>query len=195
MRTLDQAFLDALNRPSDISEHLETIRYYAAGYQHITEMGVRGGVSTWALLSARPRRLVCYDILPIDMSEHARIAAMEHIDFEFRQADVIEATIEETDCILIDTWHTYSQLCAELQLHSPRVRNLGHIILHDTYTYGYIDEPAYPHSSAYALRYGKLSAKRGLRLALTEFINSSPEWRIVLDHHHNNGLTILRRSA
>ena len=46
-----------------------------------------------------------------------------------------------------------------------------------------------------ALRYGKLSAKRGLRLALTEFIDSSPDWRIVLDHHHNNGLTILRRSA
>ena len=195
MRTLDQAFLDALNRPSDISEHLETIRSHAAGYQHVTEMGVRGGVSTWALLSARPRRLVCYDILPIDMSEHARIAAEEHIDFEFKQLDVIEADIEETDCLLIDTRHTYSQLCAELQLHSPRVRNLGHIILHDTYTFGYIDEPAYPHASNAALRWGKMSAKRGLRLALTEFVDRMPDWRIVLDHPHNNGLTILRRSA
>jgi predicted O-methyltransferase YrrM len=195
MRTLDQAFLDALNRPSDISEHLETIRSHAAGYQHVTEMGVRGGVSTWALLSARPKRLVCYDILPIDMSEHARIAAEEHIDFEFKQLDVIEADIEETDCLLIDTWHTYSQLCAELQLHSPRIRNNGHIILHDTYTFAYIDEPAYPHASSAALRWGKMSAKRGLRLALTEFVDRMPDWRIVLDHPHNNGLTILRRSA
>jgi hypothetical protein len=129
------------------------------------------------------------------MSEHARIAAEEHIDFEFRQLDVIEADIEETDCLLIDTWHTYSQLCAELQLHSPSIRNLGHIILHDTYTFGYVDEPAYPHASSSALRWGKMSAKRGLRLALTEFVDSTPGWRIVLDHPHNNGLTILRRSA
>ena len=61
MRAADK--LDELaGKKSDINEHLLAINELASGCEHITEFGVRNVVSTWALLAARPKRLVCYDI-------------------------------------------------------------------------------------------------------------------------------------
>ena len=48
--------------PSDINEHLPTLMKYASECEHITEMGVRNIVSTFALLMGEPKRMISYDI-------------------------------------------------------------------------------------------------------------------------------------
>ena len=48
--------------PSDISEHLPTLANYAKKVNHITELGVRSVVSTWALASGNPKVLRSYDL-------------------------------------------------------------------------------------------------------------------------------------
>jgi hypothetical protein len=47
--------------------------------------------------------------------------------------------IERTDMLFIDTWHKYGQLSEELRMHSPNVDK--YIVLHDTTSYEYRDEP------------------------------------------------------
>jgi len=69
---LDHAFEERCRRPSDINEHLVTLRDLAANCAHVTEFGVRKGVSTFALLHGQPNRLISYDIQPFELAHHAR---------------------------------------------------------------------------------------------------------------------------
>jgi hypothetical protein len=50
------------NKPSDINEHLPILKKYASQCSHITEMGVRTGVSTWSFLASNPKKMISYDI-------------------------------------------------------------------------------------------------------------------------------------
>ena len=57
---------------SDINQHLPTLREYGEKVDHITEFGVRSGVSTVAFLHAHPKQLISYDINPYSLitNEH-----------------------------------------------------------------------------------------------------------------------------
>jgi predicted O-methyltransferase YrrM len=178
--------------PSDINQHLSILRDYAWNQEHITEMGVRGVISTWALLAGLPQRMISYDIVHVDTSLVAEHAATAGIEYEFRRADVLTmSVIEETDLLFIDTLHTYAQLRGELARHADRVRKNGVIILHDTVTYGHQDEPMYSHASPLARP--TYAGKAGLLMAIDEFIDANNKWRIELIRQNNNGLTVLRR--
>lgn len=116
--------------PSDIVDHLPLIRRYAEQCNHLTELGVRSVVSTWALLASNPKRLLSMDIEECPVEEAVRCAKEAEIDFEFRCQDGLENEIEETDLLLIDTWHTYSHLLLEMLLHEGKVGK--YMLLHDT---------------------------------------------------------------
>jgi len=47
---------------SDINEHLPILKKYTENCNHVTEMGVRSIVSTWAFLAGNPNTLISYDI-------------------------------------------------------------------------------------------------------------------------------------
>ena len=173
-------------RPSDIYEHLPALRNLAEKCDHITELGVRTVVSTWAFLMARPRRFACYDILEHpNISVAARLAAGEGIEFEFFNRDVLKIEIEETDLLFIDTLHTYTQLLGELVRHSRNVRKS--IVMHDTVSYGHRDE----------VDDGVVIAKRGLVPAIVDFLNSADGsgWEHYGTDIGNNGLTVLVRKG
>lgn len=174
---VEKAFAAAQARPSDINEHLETLRDYARQCSHVTEFGVRGGVSTTALIAAHPQKLRCYDIRrePTVARRLGELAIAEGIDFAFLEQDVRQADIEPTDLLFIDTWHTYDQLRAELRRHASQVRKT--ILLHDTVTFGASGE----------------GGGRGLWPAIAEFLQDHAEWRIQEVKVNNNGLTVLTR--
>ena len=79
---------------SDINEHLPVLREYGDKVDHITEMGVRGIVSTYALLASRPKKMISYDIVYVDTSHiHALAPATEYnfivgiiVNFSFKGA-------------------------------------------------------------------------------------------------------------
>lgn len=189
---IDKKFQKLCNTVSnlncDIVDHLPTLKKYADGLEHITEMGVRNVVSTWAFLAARPKKLVSIDIESCPVQEAIEFAREENIFFSFTIADTGDPnfTIEPTDLLLIDTWHIYEQLKQELELHASKVRK--YIILHDTVTYGnkgdkynfkcYVKPP---------------KERKGLWPAIEEFIETNSEWKIKEHFTNNNGLTILER--
>lgn len=170
--------------PSDIYEHLPTLRKYATFSNHITEMGVRNVVSTWAFLAGCPQTLISIDINPCPV-DYARYLASENgIDFKFIQGDTTKLEIENTDLLFIDTLHAYGQLKLELELHASKVRK--HIIFHDTTTFGIQSECPYP--SEFGPSYDK-----GLWPAIEEFLVSNQDWYLKEKFANNNGLTILER--
>jgi len=180
--------------PSDINEHLPTLKKYGSECKHITEMGVRSVVSTWAFLEAKPNRLVSIDINPCPISEAAQLAKAEGIDFEFIQADTSNPNldIEPTDLLFIDTWHVYDQLKVEFKLHSSKAKK--YIILHDTTTFGEVGESTWS-NLVIDVASGKMIPARykGLWYAVEEFVKSNIEWTIKERYTNNNGLTILER--
>jgi predicted O-methyltransferase YrrM len=166
----------------DINQHLYTLMGFAEGCDHITEMGVSEVVSTWALLAANPKKLISIDIKECPVEEASAAAVEAGIDFQFIVQDTIDPwfSIEETDFLLIDTLHTYTQLKEELLKHGNKSRK--YIAFHDTTTFGTVND-----GGIVTVR------KQGLQPAIIEFLKTNPHWKIANIYEHNNGLTILER--
>ncbi len=133
--SIEETYEVLKHTPSDINEHLETLKKYASECDTIVELGVRYCVSTWALLVGKPKKMVSIDIKhPNDFGgnlQEVYLAAMdENIDFQFVLGDSLKVEIPECDLLFIDTVHTYEQLSQELKKHGSKVRK--YIILHDT---------------------------------------------------------------
>jgi len=174
----EEKFTELSKTPSDINEHLITLRYYADQCAHVTELGVRRGVSTWAFLSSMAKRVVSVDVNhPDDFGgslQELRNAALEAgIDFTFILADDLSIELEETDLLFIDALHTYGHLTRELLLHASKARK--YIVFHDTVSYDKVG----------------LDGGEGIGKAIHEFLGSNPQWKIKEAFENNNGLLIL----
>lgn len=176
------------NYPSDINEHLPTLKKYADKCDHITEMGVREGVSFVALLNGKPKKMVGIDInLKEGVKLIQELAESEGLNVEYIYGDTRSINIDPTDLLFIDTWHVYEQLKLELTFHHRKVNK--YIILHDTTTYAYKNEKDFPHWNPPLVK--QIQEPIGLWPAVEEFIQENPNWIIKERFTNNNGLTIL----
>jgi hypothetical protein len=177
--TLQQHYDYNCKLPSDINEHLETLKEYASECDHITEMGVRWVVSTYAFLMGKPKKMISYDINFVN-TDFIKELVKDDTDFEFKVANTLNLEIEETDLLFIDTLHNYNQLKGELELHADKSKK--YIIFHDTTSFEWIGES-----------YNGKVDEIGLWPAIEEFLESNPHWKILKRYTHNNGLLILKR--
>lgn len=187
--SLEEKVQNIISTPSDINEHITTMINYGKKCEHITEMGVRGIVSTWAWLACNPKKLIAYDIqspsiFGSSIEDVIETAEFHSTHFEFHLSNVLNVEIEETDLLFIDTWHAYNQLKSELKLHASKVRKF--ICLHDTTSYEFVDETAYAH-------FGWKSDGFGIWRAVEEFLEENRDWQVLERFVNNNGFTILGR--
>jgi|15BtaG_2_1085339.scaffolds.fasta_scaffold06508_2 hypothetical protein len=178
---------------SDMNEHISTLVEYGQKCDHITEMGVRGIVSTWAFLGSAPDKLISYDIYHPerwggDLDSVYETAEQYGLNFEFIEKDVLTVEIEPTDLLFIDTWHHYDQLKVELKLHSDKAKK--YIILHDTTKYAEVGEDI-GHDNTW----GDTYSGKGIWFAIEEFLDDNSEWILHKRFTHCNGLTILERKS
>ena len=190
---LEQKVNEIFKTPSDINEHIPAIIKYGQECEHITEMGVRGIVSTWAWLATAPQKLIAYD-LENPSTWGGRIqdvydtAKAYNLDFTFIEGDVLKLEIEETDLLFLDTWHVYDQLKAELAKHHKQVKK--YICFHDTTSFAHHGEATTSHHDFH----GELTQGKGLWDAVSEFLEEhSNEWELVERFTNNNGFTIIKR--
>jgi hypothetical protein len=179
MNVLEHMYNLKCSTQSDINEHLPTLKKYAEECEHITEMGVRWVVSTYALLMGKPKRMISYDINEIVWKPILDMVK-DNTDFEFRVANTLDLEIEETDLLFIDTLHNYNQLKGELQIHGNKARK--YIIFHDTTTFEWIGES-----------YEGKKDEIGLWPAIEDFLEQNQNWQLHERFTNNNGLTILKR--
>jgi len=164
---------------SDIHEHLPTLKKYAERCDHITEMGVRGVVSTWAFLAGKPKKMVCLDIDDCEIQSVSTLAKKNGIEFEFIKGDSRLVDLEPTDLLFIDTDHNYECLSEELRVQGNKASK--YIIMHDTSKFA--ADPLF----------NELTKGDAMFRAIVEFIVKNTEWVLKKRFTNNNGLTILER--
>lgn len=187
---------------SDINEHISTLSHYASKCNTVTECGMRSCNSTWGFIhglllsKGENKRLVSVDLNYSPNVELVKEAAKKvEINFIFMMANDLKIVIEPTDILFIDSFHVYAQLKEELRLHADKTKK--YIILHDTEVDGELGE---------AIRNGwdsKVIAEetgfpieginKGLWPAVVEFLETHPQWKLLIRFTNNNGLTVLER--
>lgn len=156
----------------DMAPHIEALSSYASGAYTIVEFGMRGGVSTWALLNGlvpEPgRRVVSVDNDP-DVLRMTPPWVLEDPRLEVIIGDdlTVELPVSQADMVVIDSGHEYEQTLAEL--HRAETLRPHTILLHD---YLYAETP-------------------GVRQAVDEFADGTV-WRIATVHPSQWGLAVLR---
>jgi hypothetical protein len=167
---------DGLN---DIKDYAPLFRRLALECKHITEFGVRNGISTGAFLSGKPEKHICYDIDKrpnMDMLEY--VAQLIGIDFHFKQQDTTQARIESTDLLFVDACHRYSHVSKELK-NAPFVKK--YIVFHDTVQCWQWEE-------------GNPVKVEGIGRAIQELLATN-EWFISSNYTKGSGLMVLARKC
>lgn len=134
------------NRNGDIHAHLPTLHEYAStGDCQVIELGVRGGDSTTAFLSAVQHH--GGHVWSCDVNAPQFLSAWQEVagdQWTFVWGDDLErahTAPRGVDVLFIDTSHTYEQTKAELALYTPKVRPGGVVLLHDTELKSPADSP------------------------------------------------------
>ena len=202
---LTAKYLNLCNNRSDINEHLPTLKEYAQQCTSAFETGVRGVVSSYALLyglvkntTTNNKRIFLNDIEKCDIDEFLKISEHNSISVKYEWRNNLELDFlegESYDLTFIDTWHIYGQLKRELAKFS-KITN-KYIIMHDTTVDGIKGESIRQGYNAYELsRISKIPVEEiqcGLQKAIDEFLLNNTEWTLDLKYINNNGLTILKR--
>jgi hypothetical protein len=187
---------------SDINEHLPTLYKYATECESVFETGVRGCVSSWALVHGlirngkSSRRILLNDISACPIDKLLSATKDLNIDVKFEWINNLNLTMTESvDLTFIDTWHVYGQLKRELAKFAPRTNK--YIIMHDTTldeVYGETIRAGW--NPVQQSRESGIPVKEitcGLWPAIEEFLAEHPEWTIRERFTNNNGLTVLAR--
>jgi len=196
---LENKIKELFNKTSDINEHIPTIIKYGQECDHITEMGVRGIISTWAWLASSPKKLIAYDIedpskWESNIQDVYDTAEAYNLNFTFIKADVLNLEIEETDLLFLDTLHVHNQLKSELKLHASKARK--YICFHDTTSYSNSNEVALKHQPDYSSVLGDDydRNKQGLWSVVEDFLEQNKDnWKLKERFTNNNGFTIIER--
>jgi hypothetical protein len=213
MDILETKFMHLCNHRSDINEHLPTLKEYAQECSSAFETGVRGVVSSYALLyglvkntSPTNKQIFLNDIEKCDIDEFLKIAELNSISVKYEWRNNLELDFlegESYDLTFIDTWHVYGQLKRELAKFS-KITN-KYIIMHDTEIDGIYGETLRNTGMRYNVHEIDILASitkiprdeivKGLIPAIAEFLNANSNWIVEKHYKNNNGLTILKRIA
>jgi hypothetical protein len=187
-------YLELSKTPSDINEHLETLKKYAEECDTVIEMGVRSIVSTWAFLAGNPKKIISLDLYNPsrfggNLQEVYDASSLAEIDFTFVEHDSLTYDIDSCDLLFLDTWHDFLQLKKELTRHHSKVNK--YIIFHDTVSFAFQDE--YSAEEMGAFNKNETNLPKGLWPAIEEFLYHNKDWVIWEKKPNNNGLTVLKK--
>ena len=209
MEIISNKYNDLCQTSSDINEHLPTLYEYAKKCNSIFEMGIRGCVSSYALVygllnnnQEGKKNILLNDIVECDINDLLSSCNGLDININYIWKNNLELDITENyDLVFIDTWHVYAQLKRELDKFSKNTNK--YIIMHDTtidgefgesarYGYGYQQEQRI---QQYIIDTGfpREEICSGLMKAIFEFLSQNNNWKIKEIFTNNNGLTILEK--
>ena len=202
MQTILDNYRHHSESTGDINEHLPTLARYASECESIIELGVRGVISTYALIygllnnGKKTKQILLNDIAPCDIDELLSITNNLPIEINYKWVNDLELEIKENvDLTFIDTWHVYGHLKRELNKFS-KVTN-RYIILHDTTVDEWQGETirngwnAKQQSKETGIPIDEINT--GLWPAIEEFLLKNKDWQIKERFVNNNGLTVLQK--
>lgn len=98
----------------DMAPHLDELVVYARGKRTVIEFGLRGAVSTWAMLDGMPADGVLYGV-DIDPAAPVPPRVRQDPRFRFVVGDSLTAHLpDHADLVMIDSSHEFAQTVGEL---------------------------------------------------------------------------------
>jgi hypothetical protein len=99
----------------DMAPHIDQLADYARGKRTIVEFGIRGAVSTWAMLGAMPEdgQLIGVDIDP-DPPLPPRVRDDPRFRLVVGEAATVKLPVKHADMVMIDASHEFAPTVAEL---------------------------------------------------------------------------------
>lgn len=171
---IDALFDAACATPSDINEHLSTLKSLVAG-KNVLELGVRTGNSTTAFLAGRPKSLTSVDVDWTRLDPQIEAGAMlAGVPWTKIQGDSREPR-GKFDVVFFDTIHTAAHLAAEIEAHVTDETEI--LIFHDTKINWDKGEDGGP----------------GLRKPISNLYMNTGRWN-EYSFDNNNGLTCMVRN-
>jgi hypothetical protein len=202
MEIIQKKYFNLIDTPSDINEHLSTLFSYATQCESIIELGVRGCVSSWALVygllnnNSKQKQILLSDITECNITELLEISMNTDVRIEYIWINDLDLQImSNVDLTFIDTWHVYGQLKRELNKFSKCTNK--YIIMHDTTIDAIHGETI--RNKWDALKQSKQTGipieeiNCGLWKAIEEFLQENNNWILHMRFTNNNGLTILKK--
>ncbi len=198
---LNTLYQEHCNTLSDINEHIPILYQLSKNCSSAVEIGVRDMVATWGLLhglsesSSSIKSYTGIDLAYPPMKNFIlakQLSKKNGISFNFIHDNDMNIKPVQADLLFIDSLHTYRHLSYELEKFSPAIRK--YIAMHDTSEpWGDFDEPSYVQSDDFEYPAFIDTTKRGLWLAVEDFLNRHPEWQLQERHLNNHGFTVLKR--
>jgi len=193
---------ELVRNPSDIYEHLPTLKQYASECESVLELGVRKCVSSWALAlgllnNSGKRIMYMNDINRCDTTIIETASKQTDLKIVTKWVNNLNLDIEDVDLTFIDTWHVYGQLKRELARFAPITKK--YIIMHDT-TVDEWEGETKRNIHKYDVQKQSIESGipveeilKGLWPAIEEFLENNNDWVLHARWLNNNGLTILKR--
>jgi hypothetical protein len=181
---LGQPDVDENGVPRGMQHLMPILRDYSSRCDHVTEIGVRNGRSTVALLAGGAKKQISYDKVVTDRARRIETAAIrEGRDFHLVQGHTLRIEIEPTELLFLDNRHTRDHLSKELDRHADKASR--YLVFHDIVYFGLSDQnPARTEPPP-----------RGLIPAVMGFMSGHHEWCVDRWVHGGEGLLVLKRRA
>ena len=199
---------------SQMFDYIKPLAEYAKGCDHITEMGVAIVTSTWAFLSAKPKRLVCVDIdhnCPI--GEIREAAARIGVDFEFVVGDTNHGITTELNkhCTILNggdnrknNGENYRELWEKTPVPYYTCEPTDLLFIDTYHHYVSLKYELTTHSKAvskYIILHDTISFgtqgegndEIGLQAAVKEFLAEHPQWTTEKEFTNYPGLYVMKR--
>jgi hypothetical protein len=204
MEKVEEKYNSLCCSPSDINEHLPVLYKYAKECKSVLECGVRGCVSSWALVfgllhnNSETKNILLNDKVECDINELLNETKDLSINIKYEWINNLDLNVNENyDLVFIDTWHIYGHLKRELNKFGPVTNK--YIIMHDT-TIDEIDGETIrcgwnAEQQSQETGYSVDEIRCGLSKAISEFLENNKDWELLEKLTNNNGLTILKKQS
>jgi len=201
---------------SQMFDYIKPLAEYAQGCEHITEMGVAIVCSTWAWLSAKPKRLVSVDIdhnCPVDEVREA--AKRIGVDFEFVVGDTNHGVTVELNkhCPVLNggqneknNGENYRKVWESEPVPYYNCEPTDLLFIDTYHHYASLKKELDVHSpqvKKYLILHDTVAfGKRGegndtvgLAKAVSEFLEENPQWTTEKEYTNWPGLYVMKRVA
>ena len=178
-RDLEQLYTMLKAVPRDLDKHMDAMRHISQirEVEFIADLSGRKESLIAFAAGMRGRKILSFNTEGDSVELQHLLSITQGVELVSRWPTVEEYNaFPETDCVFLDTRHTYDEL--RMQLDKCGLKSRRFIIMHDTDVYGKTGE----------------DGMRGLHDAIREFMELHPEWKVVGHTNTQYGYSVLSKN-
>jgi hypothetical protein len=175
-----QSVFENLTENLQANPQLLALTKYASRVRSVSLVGFGTGLTTLAVMAARPDSIHIYDHVLYDISQYQDLAARENIQLEFHNHQVIDKDISRCDMLVLDSFAEGNYVftaCAKLHEKVDR-----YLLINNSFRYAHAPDPSVQIGGAQPV---------GVVFGINNFIQQKDAWHIAENYYWEPGVTVL----